>query len=253
MEITTTDLQEIRKIAERELHEAKIAEAIADRQAHDKNLDDAIAKYNEVAKKACFATCRDAEKPMHHAILTYYWEGIRVKEKKDNDTGGIERNIETALKPIDLGELRKFMNNELGANTSWLYTAEKLNFYLTYRAADRMGASAVKKLLESKTDCFQMNKLAREIDMGKTPCSNTNLLKTLQRVVTEMLGEGYNVTSHDVNYLVDCYSNDNKKSKTAITAANHRTLRNYLKKICYRVLTNGAGYDAEQKEIKQDK
>ena len=52
-------------------------------------------------------------------------------------------------------------------------------------------------------------------------------------------------------YLVDVYSNDNKKSKTGITAANHKTLRNYLKKVCYRILTNGTGYDVESKEIKE--
>lgn len=251
MEITTTDLQELRKLAEKELHEATIAEAVNEKQAHENNLNDAIAKYNEVAKATCFAACRSAENPMQHAIKTFFWEGIKLKEKKTDS--GTERSIEPAVKPIDLGELYKFMDNKLGADPMWFYTAEKFNFYLTYRAADRMGAETVKKLLDSKTDCFQMNKLAREIDMGKTPCSNTNLLKTLQLVITGMLGEDYKVTSHDVNYLVDCYSNDNKKSKTGITAANHRTLRNYLKKICYRIISGNTGYDVDQREIKEEK
>ena len=38
-----------------------------------------------------------------------------------------------------------------------------------------------------------------------------------------------------------------------ITAANHKTLRNYLKKVCYRILTGGTGYDVDQREIKEAK
>ena len=101
------------------------------------------------------------------------------------------------------------------------------------------------------SDAFRMNEISKAIDMGKTPLSNTNILKTLQIVISEMLGEEYKATSHDVKYLMYVYAQDNKKSKTAITAANHKTLRMYLKKVCYRILTNGTGYDVESREIRE--
>ena len=132
----------------------------------------------------------------------------------------------------------------IGADSKWIYACEKFNFYLTLRAAERVGATV-------KSDAFALQEISKEISLGKNPCSNTQLLKTLQKLVDMMLGEGVGkCTSHDVHYLVDCYANDNKKSKTGITLANHKTLRNYMKKICYRVLTNGTGYDVDQREIK---
>jgi hypothetical protein len=247
------DLAKIREIAEKKLDEAENAESVADREKRNRELDEVITYYNETAKDMCFSACRNAEKPMHYAVLTFFWKGIRVKGTVDKETQIVSRQIVEAEKPIDLGALYKFMDNKLGADHMWFYTAEKLNFYLTYRAADRVGAEAVKKLLDSKSDCFLMSKIARDIDLGKNPCSNTNLLKTLNRVIKEMLGEEYEATSRDVRYLVDAYSNDNKKSRTALTAANHKTLRNYLKKVCERILTGRYGYDVEQREIREEK
>lgn len=252
MEITTRNLDEIRAIANERLAAFEAAGTIEEKTAAAKDLDEAISYYNEVAKDTCFEICRDAENPMHHAILTFFWDGIRVKEDKD-ENDKVYRSIDDTINPIDLGALHRFMNNKLGANPDWIYTAQKLNFFLTYRAAEDLGAATVQELLDKNPDKFALHKIARSIDLGETPCSNTNLLKTLQRVVTEMLGEGHNVTSHDVQYLLYCYANDNKKSKTSINLANHKTLRNYLKKICYRVLTGNTGYDVNQKEIKKGK
>lgn len=248
IEITTTDLGELKVLAENLLKKWSEAETVEAQREIDKDLEDVVAKYAEISKSQCYKAAKDSGDPMEYAVREFYFPTIRVKETKDTDTGVTTREIQDVAKPIDLGDLHKRLEG-IGADKMWFYAAEKLNYYLTVRAAQRMGADTFAKLL-AKNDSMTMNQLSRDFNLGKNPVSNTNLLKTLQQVVTMMLGGEYKVTSHDVNYLVDVYSNDNKKSKTGITAANHKTLRNYLKKVCYRVLTDGTGYDVEQKEVK---
>ena len=245
IEIKTTNLEEIKAMAEDLLNKAENAENVGEKVTIEKDLDDVLAEYAKISKAACYKAAKESGDPMKFAILKFYFPIIRVKETKDKDTGAILRSIIEADKPIDLGDLHNKLGG-IGVNPHWIYVAEQFNFHLSKRAADRMN-------VKINTDAFYMNELAKQIDLGKNPCSNTQLLKTLNSVVQAMIGEEYHALSHDVNYLVDCYVNDNKKSKTSVTAANHKTLRNYLKKVCYRILTDGQGYDVEQKEVKEKK
>lgn len=237
-----TDLAKIRAIATEWLEKSEIAENAGEIAEAFGVVEEAIKCYATMSRTACYNEAVKSGNPMQYAILEFFYPTIKVKENKDNETKAITRTIEDAEKPIDLGDLHK-RKGGIGADKHWIYAAEKFNYYLSIRAAERVNA-------EIKKDSFYMNEISQKISLGKNPCSNTQLLKTLQGIVDMMLGEGYKVTSHDVNYLIDVYANDNKKSKTGITAANHKTLRGYLKKVCYRILTNGKGYDVQQKEIK---
>ena len=247
IEIKTRNLEEIRALANEYLKKSDECEDVKEKAIIEEDLNTIVKDYAAESKAQTYAKINKAENPMHAAIITFFYPVIKVAEKKDGETGVITRSIEDAQKPIELGDLHKKLkdlNSEgIGADKNWIYQVEKFNFHLTKRAADRVGAKV-------NTDAFVMHDIAKQIELGKNPCSNNQLLKTLQSIVTAMLGEGYKATSHDVNYLVDCYANDNRKSKTSIAAANHKTLRNYLKKVCYRILTNGKGYGVEQKEIK---
>ena len=242
LELKTTNLEEIKALAEEMLNRAESAETMDAKRAAEADLEEVINYYAGISKAHCYAEAKASGDPMKFAITRFFFPVIKVKETKDKDTEIVIRSIADAERPIDLGDLHKKLGG-IGSDKNWLYAAEKFNFYLTVRAAGRVGAVV-------NSDAMVMNEIAKAFDMGKNPCSNTQLLKTLQLVVTMMLGEGYKANSHDVNYLVDVYSNDNKKSKTGITAANHKTLRNYLKKVCYRILTNGDGYEVQQKDIK---
>ena len=245
IELKTTNLKEIKAIAEELLEKSEACENVDEKRGIDADLETAINYFTATSKATCYAAAKASGDAMKYAITTFFFPIIKLKETKDKDTGIVIRSIVDAERPIDIGDLHKKVGG-IGADKNWLYRAQKLNFHLTIRAAQRVGATV-------NSDAFTMHEVARAMDMGKNPCSNTQMLKTLQSVVDMMLGEGYKATSHDVNYLVDCYSNDNKKSKTSITAANHRTLIGYLKKVCYRILTNGTGYGVEQREIKEKK
>ena len=89
-----------------------------------------------------------------------------------------------------------------------------MNFLLTAQKAVDLGIDP-----KAVNDSYAMSEIAREFDMGKNPTSKTNLLKTLQTVITAMLGEQYKATSHDVNFLMSVYSKKNRKALT-VTCAN---------------------------------
>lgn len=237
-----TSLSEIKAKADELLQAVENAETVETRNKLEEELEECINHYTHISKGICYDKCKNSENPMITAILEFFFPVIKVKETKEQETGVVVRSIIDAERPIDLGDLHKKLRG-VGADHNWIYMVEKLNYYLTLRAAKRMN-------VEVKADAYKLKEISRDIELGKNPLSNTNILKTLQTVVTAMLGDGYKATSHDVNYLVDVYSNDNKKSKTGITAANHKTLRNYMKKVCYRIVTGGKGYDVETREIK---
>lgn len=245
-----TDLTAIRAIAEEWVKVINEATDIEQRIEATDVVNEAITAYTTVSRTNCYNAAVASGDPMKYAVKEFFYQTIKLKEEKLRDdqgkeTGHIVRSIVDAEKPIDLGDLHK-KKGGIGADPKWIYALQKFNYLLTIRAADRVKA-------EIKKDCFYLDEIAKEIELGKTPTSNTQLLKQLQTIVTMMLGEGYHAMSYDVNYLIDVYSNDNKKSKTGITAANHKTLRNYVKKVCYRILTGGKGYDVQQKEIKEGK
>jgi len=240
--LTTENLDEIKTVAKELLSSSQTAENVEKAKEYIGDLDQVIEYYNGVSKKLFYNACKASEDPMKYAVLAFFYPGIKVKEKADPMTKTVTQEISDKEIPVDLGDLHESIDG-IGADKKWIYTVQKLNCHLTVREAERMGTKL-------SMDNFYMNEIARQRDLGKNPCSNTQLLKTLQVCIDEMIGPDYRAMSHDVNYLVDVYATDSKKSKTAITAANHKTLRNYMKKICYRILTGGVGYDVEQKEIR---
>lgn len=245
--ITTTNLEEIKKIAEDLLNQAEETEDVRKKAEIEADLDTAISAYKSTSKAQVYNAAKESGNPMHYAVNAFFYPTIRVKEEK-TETGGVIRKIDDALTGIDLGDLHKNLGG-IGADKKWIYLAEKLNFYLTYRAAKDVGHDALMKLLDN-TDCFTMDKISHEVDLGKNPVSNTNMLKTLQTVITAMLGDGYRASSYDVKYLDRVYVNDDKRSKTSVRAANHKALRNYLKKVCWQILNGRPGYDVDQREIR---
>ena len=145
---------------------------------------------------------------------------------------------------IDLLKLHKYCG-KIGANENWAHIAQKMNFLLTAQKAVDLGINP-----KAVNDSYAMSEIAREFDMGKNPVSKTNLLKTLQTVITAMLGEQYKATSHDVNFLMSVYSKKNRKALT-VTCSNHRYFRNYLAEVCHRIVT-GKSYELDYRTKKDN-
>lgn len=196
----------------------------------DEATDDKINEYTSIVREMCFDDCKASEDPMLTAVKFLRYETIGKKDEKVGESKIPVRSIIEKDKPIDLLKLDKHCKG-IGHDKNWMHIAQKMNFLLTAQKCVDLGIDPT-----AVNDSYAMSEIARDFDMGKTPTSKTNMLKTLQLVITAMLGEGYKATSHDVNFLLSVYSKKNRKALT-VTCANHRNFRDYMAEVCHHIVT----------------
>lgn len=210
-------------------------------------LDDEIAnlcgEYTAIARAECFEALKATSDPMLYAVKQLTFPTIKTRDTKEGEEKIPVRIVEDTEKPIDLLRLHKAVDGGIGADKRWAYMVEKLNLLLTCQKAQDLGIDP-----KSVNNSYAMNDISRDIDLGKTPTSKTNILRTLQTVVSAMVGEEFKATSHDVNYLISIYSKKNRKALT-VTCANHKYMRQYLAEICHRIV-EGKTYALDYKQIK---
>lgn len=216
-------------------------------------MEEKVNEYTGIVRDMCFEDCKNSDNPMMTAVTVLSFVTIATKDEKKGDDKIPVRVVVEKERQIDLFKLHKycqekFKKNEckfdgIGADPQWLYKAENLNMLLTAQKAQDLGLDP-----KAVSDSFAMSNIAREIDLGKNPTSKTNMLKTLQLVITAMIGDGYKATSHDVNFLLSVYSKKNRKALT-VTTANHKAMRGYLAEICHRIVT-GKKYAVDYKAVK---
>ena len=210
----------------------------------DATMSEKIDEYTSIAQTMCFDECIAADDPMLKAVELLSFVTICVKdEKKDEDKFPI-RSVDDRVKHINLLKLHKKAGG-IGHDKNWNHIMQKMNFLLTAQKCVDLG-------IDPKTinDSYMMSDIAKDISFGKTPTSKTNMLKTLQPVVTAMVGEGYKATSHDVNYLMSIYTKKGRKALT-VSCANHGNFCRYLAEVCHRITVPGAGYGLECKKKKE--
>lgn len=206
-------------------------------------ITEAVNRYTQLSREECYKAVLATEDPMYSAVLQLTFPSIRAKDNKEGDEKIPVRVIEDIEKAIDLAALHKRANGGIGKDKNWIRIGEKLNFVLTAAKAVDLGIDP-----KEINDSYAMSEIAHSIDLGRTPCSKTNILRTLQTVVTAMIGEEYKATSHDVNFLLSIFS---KKGRAALSVncANHKFMRSYLAEICHRIVT-GKTYTVEYKKAK---
>ena len=210
----------------------------------DEALKKLINEYTGIVRDMCFEDCKNTENPMLTAVKTLSYTTIFAKDEEVGESKTPVRSIEERAKTIDLLRFKKFCGGHLGHDQNWDHAIQKMNFTLTAQKCKDLGIDP-----KRVNDSYSMSEIAKQYDLGKNPASNTNLLKTLQIIVTAMLGEGYKATSHDVNYLTSIYSKKTRKALT-VTCANHRYLTAYICEICHRIVT-GASYEVLFKAKKE--
>ena len=210
----------------------------------DKAMTGTINEYTATVRDMCFEECKATDDPMLAAVRTLSYVTIGVKDEQKGDDKVPVRVIVDKERQIDLLKLDKFCGG-IGADPNWMHVAQKMNFLLTAQKAKDLGLDPAKV-----NDSYAMSEIARQFEMGKNPTSKTNLLKTLQMVVTAMVGDGYKATSHDVNFLLSVYSKKNRKALT-VSCANHRNFRGYVMEVCHRIVTNKS-YELEYKTKREN-
>lgn len=211
----------------------------------DTDIKDGIKEYTTLARDVCFDEIAMAENPMVEAAKRLNFETIAVKDEKKTEDKIFVRVLTVKDKKINLLELNKYISGGIGNDKSWNLMIEKFNLMLTIKRAIDLGIKDITTI----NDSFFISRAAKDIEMGKNPVSNTNMLKTLTKVIQAMMGEEYKPLTHDVNFLNSVYSKKSKKDLT-ITCANTRHFVNYILEVCHRIVTNGH-YDVEYKKAKK--
>lgn len=182
---------------------------------------------------------------MIHAVKKLEYTVLAVKDEAvgGKDSGVTNRVIQDKTKAIDFKKLHDRAPHGIGANVNWWHIVEKFNCLLTAKVAEDLGIDP-----KSVNDSFAMDKISRDIDLGKNPTSNSNMLKTLQLVINAMVGEEYKCTSHDLKYIMHTFGKKSRKALT-VTASNHKQLRTIMAEICHKIIM-GKVYDLDYKKIK---
>lgn len=214
-------------------------------------LEQTVNEYTAIAREICFEECLATDDPMLEAVKRLVFQTIGIATKMVGDEGAEKIPVSEVVyrdKAIDLWKLHKKSGDGIGKNKDWNGFVEKMNFYMTARQAKRLlkQKQHLTAVLKEIHGSYKMGEIAKAIEMGKDPTSNTKLLGTLQSIINAMIGEDYKATSHDVNYLCDLYA---RKGKTALSVncANHSYFRGYIAAICHGLVT-GEDYDISFKK-----
>lgn len=192
----------------------------------DNETSELEKEYTRAAFHATALELLDNPAPMLAAATALTFETLKHKDKED-ENGIKSREIVTAERPLDFVALESFF----------------------VERGKKFGAD-VKTVAEK----FATPTQARDIDLGKTPTSNTQLLKQLQMIIDSMLyvegekGNIYKANSHDVGYLLSLYA---KKGRgvLSVAAARPKYLEKLITEILHRIVTEKS-YNIEFKEKK---
>lgn len=219
------------------------------------NLPDYIKEYASSAKYEKLKALSETDNPMLNAIIDGEYTVLREVDNKDEDTGLVEsKDVAEQKKRIDLLDLDRFCKYKASAEKGWQYKVEKFNQLMCFKAGKELKVKDSEMKRMTKT--YYMSKLASEIEMGKTPTSNTQALKTLQEVIDSIIfkddGNGKNVykaLSHDISFIDKTYVSLGASTLTA-RVSNPTTMRKIITRVLYRILTNG-NYELDYKKIKE--
>lgn len=245
----TEELAKLRASAEANaiaFNAAMVDGKLAEANRLEKLIDADIEEHSRISELLAFDMCEKSENPMITAVTLLTFTTIARKDTKDADATVATRTIEDKVKYIDLKKLHKKIKDGIGHDKNWLNMVEQFNMRMTAQRAMDLGYKA--EQLKEIHDSYAMADIARAVDLGKNPCSNTQMLKTLQAIVTAMLGGEYKATSHDVVFLKSIYA---KKGRAALSVAcaNHTNFRRYIAEVCHRIVTDAA-YTVEYKKAK---
>ena len=204
-------------------------------------LDKDLADYKVQANHLFYEECEASGDAM-----------LETRDVTDKESKITKRIVEEKPTTVDLDAMHKYSlevlkKDGIGKNKNWRNLLQKINFCLTLRVAKAIGVKdEVYKDLEGY---YTINAIAKDIDLGKNPLSNTQVLKTLQRAVTDMIGEEYKATSHDVAYMQECISK--RAGSSVIKAATHKEFYKILLDVCHHIVT-GDPYGLKAKISKKN-
>ena len=211
----------------------------------DLATEEKVNEYTSIARDVCFDDCKNSGDPMMAAVRQLTFATIATKDTKDGDDKVPVREVIDKNRPINLLKLDKYCGG-IGVDKKWPHIAQKVNCLLTMRTCKELGID-----YKTVADSYNMSQIAKDIDMGKTPTSNTQILKLMTSLITAMIGGEYKPTSHDVAYLLQVYARKQNGKALTLVCSNHKYFVGYMAEVAYRIV-HGFQYEVSYKTKKDD-
>lgn len=218
---------------------AALAEQYAKMSKLDKEMQDLVSDYAKKSKEAYLDEKAKSKTPLTDSIIAPQYKVLKIKDTTDNDSGIITRSVDETNKTIQLNDLSAKFNSSFRFK-NWKAYIEQLNLRLCLYTANKLELpTSDRKEIEEK---FRMVNGGRDIDLGATPTSNTQLLKQLRTVCNGIMGESDiegKITSHDVEYLKMVYTTKGRELRN-IRTLNSAKLADAIINIMNRVMTDAS-------------
>lgn len=222
----------------------------------DSKLSELEKEYAQLAEVVCYSDLKKQENPMKAAIIAYGFNVIGHKDVKTIEKtveDGEEKTITVTVreitikeKQIDLIKFDSYGGKTVSVNPMWKYELQSLNQLFCIRTAQDMN-------VPFEPVSYFMDKMARRIEDGETPVSNTAMLEALQNLVDMIIFEGedknkYRANSRDITAILKQYTKSGK-ARLGIAVAKHNYFARIIGKVLYRIAT-GEQYTLEYKTSK---
>lgn len=213
----------------------------------ENDFDKHSQDYKIIARHIVYDDCGKAENAIVEAAKTLTYKYLSKK-----DTTIKKRKVRTLVERtevIDLYDMDEYLEG-IGLDGIWTDMAQRLNYALTLRVAIDLGNKPDTPEYKEILNKYRMTEAAKairlEIEQGKTPFSNTQLLKTLEKIFMAMVGDSYKPKQIDVAFLREALTK-RKKDGCTIQCTNHREFYRILLEVCHRMITDKTHYNVSAK------
>lgn len=224
-------------------NKAYLAKSFDSLHEAETNLNTELKAYKKAAFDAVLYRLKSTDNPVLEAVKQLTYGVFRTKAVKDDNGNEIGIELTPSDARIDLVKVCEYCE----LSTVWKYKVEKLALLLALRAAKELKIPASEiKVMNYK---FKMDELARKEEMGETPSSNNQIVKSIQAIMDEVLPGQGNANSHDAAYMWMASTRAGREAK-CIKVADAKMAHRLFAEVANRIVTNGR-YEVDYKMVKE--
>lgn len=209
--------------------------------AKQSELAESIAAHNKLVTTKLFLELSAEDNTMLSAIKMMTYNVLKSTSTKNKDTGVVTYSVENTTAYINLEDLDLFCRSrekKIASNDFFVSRIEKFAQLVSLRVCTdlKLDVAKIKK-------SYYISTVARDIDLGKTPTSNTQMLKQLQMVLDAIIyvddnGKNkYKVSSHDVEFIRSTMTRHGKAAQS-VSLPKVSTMLTLVLEVANRVVEN---------------
>ncbi len=207
-----------------------------------KILNEQVQSLNKALCNVAFAEFMAAENPYVAAIDRFSIDAYRIKEETSKEDGAIlSVKLDKRQSRINLANFTSFAGT---LSKDWINKAAQLLSLLQLRETE---VFALKPEDLAKKSYFFISAAKRKME-GETPDSNTQIVRTLQSIIDELIGPTYRCTNHDIAFIQECAFQFDAKAKAGLKSMNEKAFQTVMLSVAYRCL-KGETYKVKNQKL----